>query len=95
MSGAGMSALVQAATSGAVEARVIKLVARHLTLPRGEVTADADFHDDLGCDSIDMVSIAMAAEDEFGVEIGDGEAADCATVGAMARALCAKMGIAA
>jgi acyl carrier protein len=37
----------------------------------GEVSADKSFVDDLDIDSLSMVEIAVAAQDEFGVEIPD------------------------
>ena len=39
-----------------------------------EVTLEASFTDDLGADSLDIVELVMAFEEEFGIEIPDEEA---------------------
>jgi len=44
------------------------------------VTAEASFVDDLGADSLDVVELVMAFEEEFGVEIPDEAAEKIATV---------------
>jgi acyl carrier protein len=44
------------------------------------VTEDASFIDDLGADSLDIVELVMAFEEEFGVEIPDDAAEKIATV---------------
>lgn len=61
--------------------RFRKLVIEHLPIGPSQVTHEADFHGDLGCDSLDMVELTMAAEEEFGVEISDDEAAEISTFG--------------
>ncbi len=55
--------------------RVINLVKHfHRIPPTAEVKADTHFTNDLGLDSLDQVEMVMALEDEFFVEIPDGEA---------------------
>lgn len=62
--------------------RVQKIVVEHLGVEADKVTQDANFIDDLGADSLDIVELVMAFEEEFGVEIPDDDAADkIATVG--------------
>ena len=60
--------------------RVKKIVVEHLGVDAEKVTEDARFIDDLGADSLDIVELVMAFEEEFGVEIPDDAAEDIATV---------------
>lgn len=46
-----------------------------------ELTEDTTFIDDLGADSLDMVELTMALEDEFNISISDEEAQQIKTVG--------------
>ena len=62
--------------------RVKKIVVEHLGVEEDKVTPDASFIDDLGADSLDIVELVMAFEEEFGVEVPDSDAAEkIATVG--------------
>ena len=61
--------------------RVKKIVVEHLGVEADKVTQDASFIDDLGADSLDIVELVMAFEEEFGVEIPDDAAEKIATVG--------------
>ncbi len=56
--------------------RVQKIVVEHLGVEADKVTPDASFIDDLGADSLDIVELVMAFEEEFGVEIPDDDAAE-------------------
>ncbi len=60
--------------------RVQKIVTEHLGVEADKVTQDAAFIDDLGADSLDIVELVMAFEEEFGVEIPDDAAEDITTV---------------
>ena len=60
--------------------RVKKIVTEHLGVEAAKVTEDSAFIDDLGADSLDIVELVMAFEEEFGVEIPDDAAEDIATV---------------
>ena len=60
--------------------RVKKIVVEHLGVDADKVTEDASFIDDLGADSLDIVELVMAFEEEFGVEIPDDAAEKIATV---------------
>jgi acyl carrier protein len=51
--------------------RVKKIVVEHLGVDAEKVTEEASFIDDLGADSLDIVELVMAFEEEFGVEIPD------------------------
>ena len=60
--------------------RVKKIVVEHLAVDADKVTEDASFIDDLGADSLDIVELVMAFEEEFGVEIPDDAAEKITTV---------------
>jgi len=55
-------------------------VVEHLGVEADKVTEDASFIDDLGADSLDIVELVMAFEEEFGVEIPDDAAEKISTV---------------
>lgn len=54
-----------------VEGKFIELVSEEIYADNYNVTLDANFQDDLGCDSLDAIEILMEAEREFGVVIPD------------------------
>ena len=60
--------------------RVAALVVDHLGVDAGEVKPEASFIDDLGADSLDIVELVMAFEEEFNVEIPDDAAEKITTV---------------
>ena len=60
--------------------RVKKIVVEHLGVEAEKVTEDASFIDDLGADSLDIVELVMAFEEEFNVEIPDDAAEKITTV---------------
>ena len=66
--------------------RVQKLVADRLGVDESQVVADASFIDDLGADSLDLVELIMAFEEEFSqdgdsIEIPDEDAENITRVG--------------
>ena len=61
--------------------RVKELVVENLGVEAEKVTDAASFVDDLGADSLDTVELVMALEEEFGIEIPDGDAEKINTVG--------------
>ena len=63
-----------------IEDRVKSIVVDHLGVEAGEVKPEASFIDDLGADSLDIVELVMAFEEEFGVEIPDDAAEKITTV---------------
>ncbi|HBO69763.1 MAG TPA: acyl carrier protein [Deltaproteobacteria bacterium] len=63
-----------------VEKRVKEIVAEQLGKDEAEVKSESSFIDDLGADSLDIVELVMAMEDEFGIEIPDEEAEKIKTV---------------
>jgi len=60
--------------------KVKKIVVEHLGVDAEKVTEESSFIDDLGADSLDIVELVMAFEEEFGVEIPDDAAEKIATV---------------
>jgi len=65
---------------GAMEEKIIDIIVDKLGVERSEVTPEAVFIDDLGADSLDLVELIMAMEEEFGFEIADEEAEKLRTV---------------
>ena len=63
-----------------VERRVIEIIVEQLGVSEEEVTIEASFIDDLGADSLDLVELIMAMEEEFGIEISDEDAEKIQTV---------------
>ncbi len=63
-----------------VERRVIEIIVEQLGVSEEEVTLEASFIDDLGADSLDLVELIMAMEEEFGLEISDADAEKILTV---------------
>jgi len=64
-----------------IRERLTRVVVEHLGVEPEKVTDDANFIDDLGADSLDIVELTMAFEEEFGVEITDSEAERAETIG--------------
>jgi acyl carrier protein len=63
-----------------VERRVIEIIIEQLGVGEEEVTMEASFIDDLGADSLDLVELIMAMEEEFSLEISDEDAEKIQTV---------------
>lgn len=61
--------------------KVRTLIADKLSVEESEVAMETSFVDDLGADSLDIVELIMALEDEFDIEVADEEAENMATVG--------------
>ncbi|MFW5789680.1 MAG: acyl carrier protein [Bacillota bacterium] len=60
--------------------RVKNLIVEELAVDPDEVTVEASFIDDLGADSLDVVELVMALEEEFDIEIPDEDAEKIETV---------------
>ncbi|MGH9360981.1 MAG: acyl carrier protein [Thermoanaerobaculia bacterium] len=58
----------------AVQERVKSIIVEQLGVDEDEVTPEASFTEDLGADSLDIVELVMAFEEEFGIEIPDEDA---------------------
>jgi acyl carrier protein len=63
-----------------VEEKVKHIIVEQLGVDEDEVKLEASFVDDLGADSLDVVELVMALEEEFGLEISDEDAEKLATV---------------
>lgn len=57
-----------------IESKVRQIIVRQLDVSEDEVVPEASFIDDLGADSLDLVELVMAMEEEFDVEIPDDDA---------------------
>ena len=66
--------------NGSVEAKIKAIIAEQLGIEGEEIVNSASFVDDLGADSLDLVELIMALEEEFGKEISDEEAENIQTV---------------
>lgn len=56
-------------------------IAEQLSIDENEITMESGFVDDLGADSLDIVELIMALEEEFDMEIPDEDAEKITTVG--------------
>ncbi len=63
-----------------VEEKVKHIIVEQLGVDEDEVKPEASFVDDLGADSLDVVELVMALEEEFGLEISDEDAEKIGTV---------------
>jgi acyl carrier protein len=67
-------------TTGNVETKVKGIIAEQLGVAEDEIKTTSSFIEDLGADSLDIVELVMAMEEEFEVEIPDEEAENIKTV---------------
>ncbi|HTK31485.1 MAG TPA: acyl carrier protein [Candidatus Saccharimonadaceae bacterium] len=63
------------------EDRVKEIIAKELEVDAKQLNPDAKFIEDLGADSLDIVELVMALEEEFGLDIPDEDADKLKTVG--------------
>lgn len=63
-----------------IEERVKEIIADQLGVSVDQIKPESKFVDDLGADSLDVVELIMAFEEEFGVEIPDEDAEKISTV---------------
>ena len=69
------------------------LIAEQLAIDADEISMDSSFVDDLGADSVDLVELVMAMEEEFDIgEIDEEDLAGLKTVGDCVRYLNSKLG---
>lgn len=64
------------------------LIAEQFNVDEDSITMETSFEDDLNADSVDIVDLSMALEEEFGIdELGEEEATGITTVGDLVRLL--------
>ena len=61
--------------------RVVKVISEQLDFDVNEIKPEMNIVDDLGADSLDLVEVVMALEEEFDIEISDEDAERIHTVG--------------
>lgn len=61
--------------------KVKEIVAESLGVEAEKITAESSFQKDLGADSLDLMDMVMALEDEYGVEIPTDDLGQLVTVG--------------
>jgi len=74
--------------------RLKKIIVDQLGVEPEKVTMEASFRDDLKADSLDLVELIMAIEEEFGGEVSDEEAQKIKTVGDAVRFIEERMAMA-
>jgi len=65
--------------------QVTQMIVDRLGVDKTHVVPEAKFIDDLGADSLDIVELLMALEDEYGIEVPDEDAEGMQTVGDIVR----------
>ena len=70
-----------AASRDEVYERVREVLAERLSVEESDITEEANFQEDLGADSLDLVEMIMELEDQFGIKIPDEDAQQIQTVG--------------
>ena len=72
--------------------KLCALIAEQFNVDPDTITMDTSFADDLNADSVDIVDLSMALEEEFGIEeLGEDEASSISTVGDLVRCLQSKI----
>lgn len=61
--------------------QIKKILAEQFSLNEDDITMDSSFAEDIGADSLDLVELVMALEQEFDIEIDDDEVEKIKTVG--------------
>jgi len=75
-----------------LDKKVSELIVGQLGVSEEEVRPEASFIDDLGADSLDIVELVMALEEEFDIEIPDEDAERIQTIGDASSYLKEKLG---
>ena len=72
--------------------KLAALIAEQFGVDVDSITVETTFEDDLGADSVDIVELSMALEEEFGIEeLGEAEATSITTVGDLVRLIQSKI----
>lgn len=64
-----------------IKEKIVELIATQFNLEESEINLDTSFKDDLNADSLDLVELVMALEDEFNLEVEDEDVDSIKTVG--------------
>lgn len=75
-----------------MEDRIKEIVSDQFNIDQNEITLDTDFSDDLNADSLDLVELMMAFEDEFNLEIEDEDLINLKTVSDAIEEISKKLG---
>ncbi len=65
--------------------KIIDILKEYVNIDADKINDDTDLKGDLGLNSLQMVNMAVAIEDEFDIEISDRDASDVETVGDVKR----------
>jgi acyl carrier protein len=68
-----------------IQDKVRDIIVEQLGVNPEQVTPEAKFIEDLGADSLDIVELVMALEEEFGIDVSDEEAEKLLSVGDVVR----------
>ena len=75
-----------------LEQRISEIVIEQLGVSRDDIESESSFIDDLGADSLDIVELVMAMEEEFGIEIPEDDSEKLQTFGDVVAYLREKLG---
>jgi acyl carrier protein len=64
--------------------QIKQIIAKQLRIDESKITSDSNIIEDLGADSLDLVEMLMAIEDNLGIVVSDDDAAEFKTVGDVA-----------
>jgi acyl carrier protein len=79
------------AEGSSVEARVAAIVGDQLGVDVDKLTPESSLLDDLGADSLDVVELIMALEEEFGLKVPDDDVENIRSVGDVVQYLVARV----
>ncbi|MCR3956521.1 MAG: acyl carrier protein [Gudongella sp.] len=61
--------------------KIVNIITTQFNVPEKDINMETSFRDDLNADSLDLVELVMALEDEFGLEVDDDDVELIRTVG--------------
>lgn len=64
-----------------IEQRISQILVRHFGIAEEKITPAASFREDMAADSLDLLDLTLAIEEEFGIEVDDRVAEEIHTVG--------------
>lgn len=74
----------------AIRGKVLNMIAEYFDKPEQDLNDSTSFINDLGADSLDLVELLMKFEEEFGIEIPEGESSKIQTVGDIVNSILTK-----